>query len=95
MDFKQNTYLNSDLDVSPRKRIAPLRHYQGDLQRPEAFSSTGNEQFIGGVQSIKAFPESVEEINIFSLDVTRKERQGEKKKISRGLMSGHTCTVCK
>lgn len=78
----------SDLDVSPHKRIAPLRHYQGDLQRPEAFSSTGNEQFIGGVQSIKAFPESVEEINIFS-------RQGEKKKISRELMSGHTCTVCK
>lgn len=65
--------------MSPHKRIAPLRHYQADLQQPEAFSSTGNEQFIGGVQSIKAFPESVEEINIFSLDVTRKERQGEKK----------------
>lgn len=52
-----------------------IKTLSGDLRQPEAFSSTRNQQSIGGIQTIKTFPESVSEINTQHTT----QREGEKK----------------
>lgn len=65
------------------KKIAALTHYQEDLLQPKGFSSTSDQQFIGGSQSIKAFPESVGEINISVTQLTTRSLRGREEKINK------------